>query len=175
MSNNDNFSNSHLNDLDEGELSKSELKRQMHGLLELGVRLTKLNKDQLEKLQLDDRLHSAIEEFHRIKSHGAQKRHLQFVGKILRTEDTEKIEHDLGTYEAGHQAHTQTFHKLEVWRDRLIAEGNSALQNYIEEHPTADVQHLRQLIRNSKKEQELGKPPASARKLFKYLREVAGA
>jgi ribosome-associated protein len=90
MSNNDNFSNSHLNDLDEGELSKSELKRQMHGLLELGVRLTKLNKDQLEKLQLDDRLHSAIEEFHRIKSHGAQKRHLQFVGKILRSEDSEK-------------------------------------------------------------------------------------
>ena len=145
----------------------------MHALQELGARLTKLNKEQLNKLELSERLHLAIEEFHRIKSNGAQKRHLQYIGKIIRTEDTDKIEHGLGLYEAGQQAHTQTFHKLERWRDRLINEDNNALQEYIDEHPTADVQHLRQLIRNAKKELSIQKPPASARKLFKYLREVA--
>ena len=76
-------------------------------------------------------LHLAIEEFHRIKSNGAQKRHLQYIGKIMRTEDTDKIEHDLGLYEAGQQAHTQTFHKLERWRDRLISEDNQCASRAI--------------------------------------------
>lgn len=175
MSESENFENSHLQEQDDELLSKTELKRQMHALQDLGLRLTKLNKDQLAKLDLSDRLHLAIEEFHRIKSNGAQKRHLQYVGKIIRTEDSDKIEHDLGLYEAGQQAHTQTFHKLERWRDRLINEGNSALQEYIQEHNNADVQHLRQLVRNAQKELKLDKPPAAARKLFKYLREIAGA
>ena len=175
MSANNTFKKSNPSDQDDGLVSKTELKRQMIALQELGLRLTKLNKDQLEKMKLDDRLHGAIEEFHRIKSNGAQKRHLQYLGKIIRTEEREKIEHDLGLYEAGQQAHTQTFHKLENWRDRLINEGNSALQAYVAEHPNADVQHLRQLVRNAQKELKLEKPPASARKLFKYLREIAGA
>lgn len=160
-------------DQDEEWLSKTEVKRQMHALQDLGAKLTKLNKDQLDKLNLGQRLRDAIDEFHRIKSNGAQKRHLQFIGKIMRTEDAEQIEQGIGLFEAGHQAHTQAFHKLEVWRDKLINEGNSALQAYIGENPQADVQHLRQLIRNAQKELKQEKPPASARKLFKYLREIA--
>lgn len=173
MSSNEDFNSNPHHDNEEEWLSKTEVKRQMHALQELGARLTKLNSDQLDKLNLDERLRSAIDEFHRIKSNGAQKRHLQFIGKIMRTENVEEIEHGIGLFEAGHQAHTQAFHKLERWRDRLINEGNSALQEYISENPSADVQHLRQLIRNAQKEQKLEKPPASARKLFKYLREIA--
>ncbi|PIE23987.1 MAG: hypothetical protein CSA60_03665 [Neptuniibacter caesariensis] len=173
MSNNEDFATHSAHDDEEGWASKTEAKRHMHALQHLGKRLTQLNKDQLDKLDLSDRLRSAIDEFHRIKSHGAQKRHLQFIGKIMRTENTEDIENGIGLFEAGHQAHTQVFHKLERWRDRLISEGNSALQEYISEHPNADVQHIRQLIRNAQKEQKLEKPPASARKLFKYLREIA--
>ncbi|WP_299180901.1 ribosome biogenesis factor YjgA [uncultured Neptuniibacter sp.] len=173
MSEFDDFNKSPIDDTEEEWLSKTDVKRQMHALQELGARLTKLNKEQLEKLDLSDRLRSAVDEFHRIKSNGAQKRHIQFIGKIIRTEDAEQIEHSLGLFEAGHQAHTQIFHKLERWRDRLITDGNSALQEYIDEHPEADVQHLRQLIRNAQKEAKLEKPPASARKLFKYLREIA--
>lgn len=173
MSEHDNFSNVQP-DSDEEWLSKTDVKRQMQALQELGAKLTKLNKDQLDKLNLDDRLRSAIDEFHRIKSNGAQKRHLQFVGKLLRTEDSDQIEQAIGLFAAGHQAHTQAFHKLERWRDRLINEGNSALQAYVAEHSEADVQHLRQLIRNAQKELKLEKPPAAARKLFKYLREVDG-
>jgi len=173
MSEHDNFANIQ-SDSDEEWLSKTDVKRQMHALQELGAKLTKLNKEQINKLNLDDRLHSAIDEFHRIKSNGAQKRHLQFIGKLLRTEDSEQIEQAIGLFEAGHQAHTQAFHKLERWRDRLIGEGNDALQAYVAEHPEADVQHLRQLIRNAQKELKLEKPPAAARKLFKYLREVDG-
>ncbi|WP_286237285.1 ribosome biogenesis factor YjgA [Neptuniibacter halophilus] len=172
MSNNEEF-DSNPEGFDEHWPSKTEVKRQMHALQELGERLTRLNKDQLGKLELSDTLHNAIEEFHRIKSNGARKRHLQYIGKVMRNEDAEQIEQGIGLFEAGHQAHTQVFHRLEQWRDRLINEGNSALQAYINEHPSADVQHLRQLIRNAQKEQQQEKPPASARKLFKYLRDIA--
>lgn len=174
MNQSDDFEIHSDHETDEEWVSKTEVKRQMHALQELGMRLTKLNKDQLDKLELSDTLRNAIEEFHRIKSHGAQKRHLQYIGKVMRTQDAEAIEHGIGLFEAGHQAHTQAFHKLEKWRDRLISEGNSALQSYVEEYPEADIQHIRQLIRNAQKEQKLNKPPASARKLFKYLRELAG-
>lgn len=174
MSEHEDFEHLNLHDQDEDWVSKTEVKRQMHALQELGSRLTKLNKEQLKKMELSETLHNAIEEFHRIKSNGAQKRHLQYIGRIMRNEDAETIENGLGLFEAGQKAHTQMFHKLERWRDRLIGEGNDALQEYVTEHPEADVQHLRQLIRNAQKEQKLEKPPASARKLFKYLRELAG-
>ncbi|MFW1677968.1 ribosome biogenesis factor YjgA [Pontibacter sp. JAM-7] len=162
-------------DNDQELVSKTKLKQQMHELQALGTRLVELNAEQLAKLSLDDRLLQAIEEARRIKSNGAMKRHMQFIGKLLRAEDAEQIEQQMGVFEAGKQAHTQLFHKLERWRDRLINEGNDALQSYIDGNPEADVQHLRQLIRNAQKEQAQNKPPASARKLFKYLREVAGA
>ncbi len=174
MQNNDEFENQHTEGLEEEWLSKTEVKRQMQALLELGTRLTKLNKEQLDKLNLGDSLRNAVDEFHRIKSNGAKKRHLQYIGKIMRTEDADEIEHAIGLFEAGHQAHTQAFHKLERWRDRLISDGNPALQEYVSEYPDADIQHIRQLIRNAQKELKLNKPPAATRKLFKYLREVAG-
>lgn len=174
MNQNDEFENLQSNEYEEEWVSKTEVKRQMHALQELGARLTKLNKEQLDKLDLGDSLRNAIDEFHRIKSNGAQKRHLQYIGKIMRTEDADEIEHAIGLFEAGHQAHTQAFHKLERWRDKLINEGNQALQEYVEEYPDADIQHIRQLIRNAQKELKLNKPPAASRKLFKYLRELAG-
>lgn len=174
MNQNDEFENLQSNEYEEEWVSKTEVKRQMHALQELGARLTKLNKEQLDKLDLGDSLRNAIDEFHRIKSNGAQKRHLQYIGKIMRTEDADEIEHAIGLFEAGHQAHTQAFHKLERWRDKLINDGNQALQEYVEEYPDADIQHIRQLIRNAQKELKLNKPPAASRKLFKYLRELAG-
>ncbi len=174
MSEHDLFDNE-LPDDDQEWVSKTQVKKHMHELQALGARLLELNAEQLAKITLDERLVQAIEEARRIKSNNAMKRHLQYIGKLMRTEDAELIEQQLGIYEAGKQAHTQLFHKLERWRDRLIHEGNEAVQAYIEEHPEADVQHLRQLVRNAQKELAQNKPPASARKLFKYLREVAGA
>ena len=169
-----NFDNQLSTDQDDELLSRTQIKKQMQALQALGGKLTEFNPEQLDKLPLSDRLRSAIDEARLIKPRtAAQKRHLQFIGKILRTEgNSEALEQAMGLYEAGQQAHTQVFHRLERWRDRLIQEGNSALQAYIEEYPAADIQHLRQLIRNAQKELKMEKPPASARKLFKYLREI---
>lgn len=163
-----------LDEHPEEELSKTEIKRQMHALQVLGVKIAELGAAKRSKLPLNDRLQQAIDEFNRIKSNSARKRQMQYIGKLLRAEeDIEAVKQALARYTEGEQAHTQLFHQLERWRDRLINEGNNALQTYIESYPNADIQHLRQLIRNANKELKQQKPPASARKIFQYLRQMA--
>ena len=75
-----------------GEISKSERKRQMHALQELGVKLAQLKPEQLKELALSSALHEAIEQSKKISKHEARRRHLQFIGKLMRKEDDETID-----------------------------------------------------------------------------------
>ncbi len=161
-------------DQDEG-VSKSQLKREAHSLTELGKRLVQLDKGSLAKIPLPDNLLDAINSAKNIRQHGALKRQLQYIGKLMRKTDPEPIQ---AAYEAAthhYRADTQQLHEIENWRDRLLAEGDSALGELTDRHPDADRQHLRQLMRSAKKEREQNKPPRAARELFQYLKGlVAG-
>ncbi|WP_027859317.1 ribosome biogenesis factor YjgA [Marinobacterium jannaschii] len=155
-------------------VSRTQIKRQMEALQKLGEKLIALKPDQLAKVPMSEALAAAIEEAGRIKPRSsAMKRHMNYVGRLMRTEDAEAIQQGLDLFDASKQAHNAVFHKLERWRDRLISGGNDELQQYLSENPQAEIQHLRQLVRNAKKEAEKGQAPAHARKLFKYLRELA--
>ncbi len=157
---------------DEPEVkSKTQIKREMEALQELGKRLLGQKREFLEKLPLSDRLRAALEESYRITQNEAKRRHLQFIGKLMRDVDAETIQEHLDRQAAGTRAHTQHFHQLEIWRDRLIDDPQS-LDAFLEAYPQADRQHVRQLARNAQKEASQNKAPASARKLFKYIREV---
>ncbi|MGB0466336.1 MAG: ribosome biogenesis factor YjgA [Pontibacterium sp.] len=174
MVNNEDFSQDDSSD--EEWVSRTQIKKQALALQALGEKLATFSKDQLKSVPMSDTLRAALEECQRIKPRsGAMKRHMNYVGRLMRTEDAEQIEQAIGLFEAGSQAHTAMFHKLERWRDRLIQGGNEELQAFIQETPEADIQHLRQLTRNAKKEAEREQSPAAARKLFKYLRELAEA
>jgi ribosome-associated protein len=153
-------------------VSKSQIKREMHALQEMGAQLVELNDDQLAKLPLGDKLLAAILESRNIKQHIARKRHLKHIGKLLREEDAEAIRSGLEVLFNQDKAATARFHRMEQWRDRLIAEGDGALAEFINEYPTADRQQLRQLIRNAQREATANKPPKSARQLFKLIREL---
>ncbi|GLR63187.1 UPF0307 protein [Marinospirillum insulare] len=152
--------------------SKSELKRQMQALQELGKKLLDLTATQLTTLNLDEELLDALEEHKRIKSHEAKRRHLQRIGKLMRSRDSQKIQAAMDIYDSSSSAHAQHFQNLEYWRDRLIAE-DSALAEFVELWPECEVQLVRQLIRNTRKEAAADKPPASSRKLFRYMRKLA--
>jgi len=164
----------HLQHDDEEQLppSKSQLKRDADELQNLGKRMTELRPDQQEKLPIDDRLRSALQEYSRIKANGAKRRHLQFIGKLMRTADADAIREVVDRFDSATAAHNQLFHEMERWRERLISEDNDTLQAFISAHPSADIQHLRQLVRNAQRERQQEKPPVSARKLFKYIREL---
>ena len=151
--------------------SKSELKRQMQARQKLGEKLVALNKQQLNIIPLDPTLIEAITDYQRFKSNEARRRQMQFIGKLMRDADADAIEQAYQSTQAGSEASKKIQHKLEWWRDRLIVEGDAAVNEAIVEFPQMDRQIIRQLIRESLKEQKENKPPAASRKLFKYLKQ----
>lgn len=158
---------------DEEELppSKTKIKKQMHELRDLGKELTELGKDQLAQLALPESLRDAIREMKNINKFGAQRRQMQYIGKLMREVDTAPILARLDAWKGTSQRHIGYMHQLERWRDRLL-ESDGALTELLAAHPQADAQRLRTLIRNAQKEMEAGKPPKNFREIFQVLREI---
>lgn len=159
--------------LDGEKPSKSARKREMQALQDIGAAIVKLSDGELATIPLDGELQDAILTARRIKSHEGLRRQMQFIGKLMRRIDTAAIEAALHDLEHGRQLHNQQFHRLEKLRDELLEAGVGAMDKVLEPYPHADRQHLRQLIGAATKEKEQQKPPAAARKLFRYLRELA--
>lgn len=160
--------------LDEQEIeikSKTAIKNEMHALQELGTALTELSDKQLMQIPLDPLLENAIKEARSIKQREARRRHLQYIGKLMRKTDHTAIAQAYQILKDKDRRYIKQHHQAENWRDRLINEDNAALNSFLQDYPETDIQHIRQLIRTAKKEQQQNKPPAAARKLFKYIRD----
>jgi ribosome-associated protein len=154
------------------EISKSQRKRDAKELLDLARQMVSMTDSRLGSLPLDEELREAIEFARGISSHGAKKRQLMTVGKMLRQRDNEALLEAVQQMDQKTRQANARFHHIESWRDRLCAGSDQDLSELLAQVPTANAQTLRQLIRNARKEANLGKPPASARKLFKLLREM---
>jgi ribosome-associated protein len=157
---------------DEAPVSKSQRKREAHALQALGESLVKLTNSALAQIPLNDDLRHAINEARRLHQHGALKRQLQYIGKLMRQCDVEPIRAAYEKVTHSYREDVEQHHALEQWRDRLLSDGDQALEELLAEHPEVDRQHLRQLIRTAHKEAAKGKPPKAARELFRYLRGV---
>ena len=151
--------------------SKTKIKKQMHELRDLGKELTELGKDQLAQLDIPEILRDAIRAMKNINSFGAQRRQIQYIGKLMRNVDPAPILAKLDAWKGKSQNHTAYMHQLERWRDRLL-ESDGALTELLAAYPQADAQRLRSLIRNALKERELQKPPKNYREIFQVLREI---
>lgn len=148
-------------DIDEQEErpSKSQLKREMHALQALGETLIAMKPAERARFPLSDDMLRAIEETSRIRSHEGRRRHMQYVGKLIRKEDLTAIQGVFDAIEQEKEQRDHAFHRLEKWRDRLVDEGDDAVDLFMADYPNADRQALRQLVRNARKEREQGKPP----------------
>ncbi|MEK8078964.1 ribosome biogenesis factor YjgA [Pseudomonas sp. XK-1] len=155
-----------------GEKSKTQVKRELHALQDLGQRLTTLKLDLLNKLPLTDELRRALAEAPKHTANAAKKRHVQFIGRLMRDQDIESILTLLDQLDASTRQYNERFHNLERWRDRLLNGDDDTLEKFVGEYPEADRQHLRQLIRQGQHELAQNKPPAASRKIFKYIREL---
>lgn len=151
--------------------SKTRIKKQMHELRDLGEELTGLGKDQLAQLDIPETLRDAIREMGRIKSFGAKRRQIQYIGKLMRDIDPAPILAKLDIWKGVSKQHIGYMHQLERWRERLL-ESDTALTELLSAYPQTDVQRLRTLIRNSLKERETGKPAKNFREIFQVLRET---
>lgn len=152
--------------------SRSQLKRDAEALQDLGTTLVELPQAKLDRIELPDKLREAIDLARRITAHGGKRRQLQFIGKLMRSFDAEPIRAQLEAFQQADRRAAQRFQLIETLRDRLLNEGDAALGMILERYPHADRQHLRQLIRQSQQERDKNKPPAAARVIFKYLREL---
>lgn len=159
---------------DDDLVSKSQLKRDAEAQQALGEQLVSLAEGKLSKIPLDEELLDAIHLAQRIRNtREGYRRQLQLIGKMMRHRDTGPIQQALAELEQSHHAQNALFHQLEKQRDAILADGDQAIQQFIDNYPQADRQKLRQLYRQASKQAQQGKPPAAARELFKYLREVA--
>jgi ribosome-associated protein len=151
--------------------SKTKIKKQMHELRDLGEELVDLSKDQLAQLDIPENLRDAIREMQRINKFGAQRRQIQYIGKLMRDIDAAPIIAKLNAWKGYSQQHTAYMHQLERWRERLL-ESDAALTELLATYPKIDAQHLRALIRNAQKERGTGRPPKNFREIFQVLRET---
>lgn len=153
------------------EISKSQRKRDAHDLLDLAKKLIAMPESRLKRMPMDDDLRREFDFARSIRAHGARKRQLMTVGKMLRQRDTEELINAVNDVHQKNRQENVRFHHVEAWRDKLIEDSDGALSKLLELNPEINIQTLRQLIRNANKEAKLGKPPSASRKLFKLLRE----
>lgn len=158
--------------------SRSQQRRDALEVLELAEKLASLTPTQLAKLPIPDDLLPHLEHTRKITAHIARKRQLAFLAKQMRREDDETLEAIRDALDEDGKAarrETAAMHRIEDWRERLIAEGDAALAELLEEHPAADRQHLRQLVRNAHEEKLRNKPPRAFRELFQELKRLLAA
>ncbi|MEG2961441.1 MULTISPECIES: ribosome biogenesis factor YjgA [unclassified Janthinobacterium] len=155
--------------------SKSELKRQMTVLQKLGEELVNEARDRVKRVPMPEDVRDAILECQQIKDHEGRRRQLQYVGKKMRTLDEEEvaaIQRTIDSWKGLSKADTANMHAMERRRDKLLTD-DKALTVLLSENPELDVQHLRTLIRNARKEQAENKPPKAYREIFQILKEIA--
>ncbi len=157
--------------------SKTRRKKDSHDLQDLGEALVAMPDGRLVDLPMDESLLDAIRQYRVTRTHEGRRRQMQYIGKLMRRNDPEPLREAVAAMELGQAKDALALHDAERWRNELIA-SDSALDGWLAEHPQADVQQLRSLIRAARKdasaapEQRSGK---AFRELFRFLRQNPSA
>jgi len=148
--------------------SRSARKREVEALQKMGERLLQMTPAQRARIPLPDDLKRAVEDALKMKSHGALRRQRQYIGRLMREVDVEPVRAALAALDRQHGGEVRAQHRLEQWRDRLLAEGESALDAALVEFPAAERSRLAGLLRQALADAS----PRGRRELFRYLRDL---
>ncbi len=159
---------------EEQRLSKSARKREAASLQELGVKLSALPDQEIKALELPDNLFVALRDLRRLPSHGAQVRQRQYIGKLMRDIDPQPVLAKLEERKQRHDLEIRHFQQIERWRDRLLSEPASGIDELLQEYPHADRAQLARLLEKAEKERVEQRSPVAARELFAFLRQLLG-
>ena len=158
-------------DYEEFGKSKSQVKRELRELHDLGKQLVELPEAHFLQVPVSDKFREAVAAARKMKL-AALKRQLKFIAGLMQEEDETAIRSALEKLRKPHKQEVEQFHEVEQWRDSLL-EGDQGLINELaNKFENFERQRVGQLVRNAKKEQANNKPPKSARLLFKYLSEL---
>jgi ribosome-associated protein len=151
--------------------SKTKAKEEVDALQALGNRLVGVGNDRLKKLDIPESLRDAVLEAKRITSHGALRRQMQYIGKLMRDVETAPIQEMLDEIDGISNKANARFHMLEKLRDKVLAD-EAIITTLKNDYPDMDVSALRTLRRNALKEQATQKPPKSYRAIFQFLKAL---
>jgi ribosome-associated protein len=152
--------------------NKTQIKKEIAELFALAETMSKLSAAHLNSLELPENIHKAVSEVTGMPHTGARKRLLKYIAAQLHKMDVSPVQEKLARIQSKSAHAVREHHITEQWRDKLIHEGNDALTELFDEQPAADLQQIRQLLRNIKKETETSKPPRSSRLLYRYLKDL---
>ncbi len=155
------------------EISRTQRKKEATALQKMGEKLAALNDEQLKTMDLSVELMAAIRDLRPMSSHGARRRQTQYIGALMRAVDVAPIERALLEIEQGAYKQARAFHRLEDWRDRLVAGDDEAMEEILTAFVRADRQRLGHLVRSARKAREKNATKRSARNLFRYLKELS--
>ncbi|RRS05580.1 DUF615 domain-containing protein [Aquabacterium soli] len=164
--------------VDDRPPSKSMLKRASHQLQDLGEQLLAMPDARLKSIDMPERLRDALDDYKRTRSFEGKRRQLQYIGKILRLIDAEPLREAVATFQLGHAQNSLALHQAERWRADLVNDEKNTLTQWAEEFPGTDLQQLRALVRNARKdaaaapEQRNGR---AYRELFQFIKKVLEA
>ena len=159
--------------LAEERASKTRLKQASHDLQDLGQAVVDLPTDRLDALPISETLLEAVREFKRTRTHEGKRRQMQYIGKLMRGADTAPIRQAVTDMQLGRAKDSLALHQAERWRAELIADDEAATR-WATEHPHTDVQQLRNLVRNARKDASLIPEKRSGRafrELFQFIRQ----
>jgi len=154
--------------------SKSQLKREMTALQKLGEALVEAPRDRVKKVPMPDDVMEAILTCQQISNHEGRRRQLQYVGKKMRTlteDEVAIIQKTVDGWRGTSKAEAAALHAIERQRERLLTD-DKALTDLYSQYPSLDLQHVRTLIRNARKEQADNKPPKAYREIFQLLKTL---
>jgi len=152
--------------------SKTEIKKEMHQLQDFGQKLVEMSKHQRSRLPLSEDLKYAMIVADKIRNKNeALRRHIRHIAKILVETDLAPIYQAIDVMANKHQQETAKFTRLESLRDKLIEQGNEAIEELLAEFEQLDRQKLKQLVRHAAKEKKAEKIGKYYRNLFTYLKE----
>jgi ribosome-associated protein len=158
--------------------SRSQKKRESTALQKAGQALAELSPARRAKLELPPDLAGALDDWHKMKTHEARRRQMQYIGRLMReSDDTERIVEALEALQNDHQRQNRASAHLEALRLRLLegseAARSAALEEALENIPGLNRAKLGHLVDAALAEREKKRPPKHFRELFRYLRDNA--
>ena len=157
--------------------SKSQRKRDSHSLQDLGEALVTMPKARLADIDLTESLQDAIEDYKRTKSFEGRRRQMQYIGKLIRGCDSDPLKEAVASFQLGHAVNSLALHEAERWRAELVAD-DKVMTRWVAEFPDSDVQKMRTLIRNARKDATAAPESRSGRgfrELFQYVKQALEA
>lgn len=158
--------------------SKGARKRAATAAQKLGERLIGLAETELAKLPLPEPLLDAVRTARRIRSRGGLARQRQYIGKLMRDVDPEPLLELLAAGTRTQALEVERFHRIEAWRDRLIAEGDTALAALGARRALLPEEHakLAEVLRRARQRGgSKTQRAAAARELFRTLQALFAA